>query len=163
MFFVSDSQQSRHDFIESFLTADTATIAVILAAIDFELAIRRAILVLGCRPTEYIRLEVLGNENTRGDLNAYKNAWNAEPYQYLGKRIDEVIPHWSKLTDPHLGAFRLRDQIVYGNRGTVSLPLATDKVQDLLKASKCLEQLAQENNTSLYKRVTAREEERTPC
>ncbi|MFZ1536486.1 MAG: hypothetical protein WAT23_03770 [Chromatiaceae bacterium] len=163
MFLVSDSQQNRHDLIESFLKEDTATIAVILAAIDFEWTIRRAILALGCSPTKYIRLEVLGNKNMGSGPDAYKKAWNAEPYRNLRKRIDEVIPHWSRLKDPELGALRLRNQIVHGIRGTVSLPLATDKVQDFLKASKCLEQLAQENNTSLYRRITRRKTRKPPC
>ena len=156
MFFVSDSQQNRHDLIESFLKEDTATIAVILAAIDFEWTIRRAILALGCSPTKHIRLEILGNKNKSGGPDAYKKAWNAEPYQYLKKRIDEAIPHWSRLTDSKLGALRLRNQIVHGIRGSVSLELATDKVRDFLEASKCLEQLARDNNTSIYKRIERR-------
>lgn len=162
MFFVSDSQQSRHDLIESFLKEDSATIAVILAAIDFEWTIRRAILALGCSPTKYIRLEVLGNKNQRGGPDAYKKAWNDEPFKYLGKRIDEAIPHWSKLTDPVLGALRLRNQIVHGVRGSVSVQLATNKVQDFLKASKSLEQLAQKYNTSLYNKRIVRRKKRGP-
>lgn len=154
MFLVSDSQQSRHDLIKSFLKDDSATIAVILAAIDFEWTIRRAILALGCSPTKHIRLVVLGKQ--KGGPDAYKKAWNDEPFKFLGKRIDEAIPHWSRLTDPVLGALRLRNQIVHGVRGSVSVQLATDKVRDFLKASRCLEKLAQENNTSLYRKIVRR-------
>lgn len=55
MFFVNDTQEHRHKFIRSFLKKDTAPIAVLLAAIDFEWTVKRAILAFGTSPTKDLR------------------------------------------------------------------------------------------------------------
>lgn len=51
MLFVSDSQTQHHYRKRSFLTDESATLAVIVVAIDFEWSVRRVILALGSSAT----------------------------------------------------------------------------------------------------------------
>lgn len=155
MFFVSDTQQDRHKMIRAFLSPETAAIAVLLAAVDFEWSIRRAVLALGGSTTKHIQQSVLGRKDVSGP-KGYKDAWNAEVVSYLTIGIDQAIPHWGRLIDPDRGSFRLRNQIAHGIRGSVSLELATAKVDDFLLASQCLAKLAETQNTSLFRRIVRR-------
>lgn len=154
MFFVSDSQAQRHDRIRSFLTDDSATIAVILAAIDFEWSVRRAILALGSSPTKHIREVVF--TGFHGGYANYADAWKQEVAVWLKKSLAQAIPHWSRLSNKKDGAIRLRGQIVHGAQVSVSADFARPRVEDWLTASTLLEALANEHKTSLYKRIVRR-------
>lgn len=151
MFIVSDTQNERHRLIRSFLTPDRASIAVILAAVDFEWTMRRAILAFGTRPTKVIREEVFSK--FYGGYEHYKDAWNAEVRPRMQLTVSEAIPHWSRLTDSKKGAVRLRGQIVHGSQVSVSTKYATPRVEDWLLASKLLEDMAQKHGKSLYRRI----------
>ena len=151
MFFVSDSQFERHKRIRSFLTDESSTIAVILAAIDFEWSIRRAILALGTSPTKHIREVVFAEFN--GGYQNYADAWKKEVTVWLGQSLPQSIPHWSRLASKKEGAVRLRGQIVHGAQVAVSADYARPRVDDWLNASKLLESLAVQHKTSLYKRI----------
>ena len=154
MFFISDSQASRHDHIRSFLNDESATIAVILAAIDFEWSIRRAILALGTSATKQIREVVFAD--LHGGYKDYADVWKREVANWLGQSLSAVIPHWSRLASKKDGAVRLRGQIVHGAQVAVWANVARPHVDDWLSASVLLEGLAQKNQTSLYKRIVRR-------
>jgi hypothetical protein len=151
MFFVSDSQKERHTRIRAFVTDESATIAVILAAVDFEWSVRRAILALGTSPTKHIREVVFAKFH--GGYGNYADAWKKEVAVWLKQSLDQAIPHWSRLTDKKVGAVRLRGQIVHGAHVSVSANFASPRVEDWLAASTLLEALANEHRTSLYKRI----------
>lgn len=154
MFFVSDSQIQRHDRIRSFLNDESATIAVILAAIDFEWSIRRSILALGSNPTKHIREVVFAEFH--GGYSNYVDAWKQEVAVWLKQSLAQVIPHWSRLASKQDGAVRLRGQIVHGAQVSVSADFARPRVEDWLTASTLLETLANQHKTSLYKRIVRR-------
>lgn len=154
MFFVSDSQAIRHDRIRSFVTDESSAIAVILAAIDFEWSMRRAILALGTNPTKHIREVVFAEFN--GGYQNYAEAWKNEVSIWLGQSLAQTIPHWSRLASKKDGAVRLRGQIVHGAQVAVSADYARPRVEDWLHASALLEVLAHQHNTSLYKRIVRR-------
>lgn len=160
MFFVSDSQTQRHARIRAFLTDESATIAVILAAIDFEWSIRRAILALGSSPTKHIR-EVVFAGFHGGYLN-YEDAWRREVTGWLKPTLPQAIPHWSRLANKQDGAVRLRGQIVHGAQVSVSADFARSRVEDWLAASALLEALAKDHKTSLYKRIVRRIPRKVP-
>jgi len=153
MFFVSDTQKERHELISSFMTPDRITIAVILAAIDFEWTIRRTILAMGSSPTKYIRDEILAKSS---GYNDYKSAWKQEVSPRFQTSIVEVIPHWSRLTDKTSGAARLRGQILHGVRVTVSTEFASTRIDDLLSASELLEEFSIAKGKSVYSRIVRR-------
>ncbi len=154
MFFVSDSQAERHRRIRALLTEESATIAVILAAIDFEWSIRRAILALGSSPTKHIREVVFARFH--GGYDNYADAWKQEVAVWLKQSLPQAIPHWSRLANKQDGAVRLRGQIVHGAQVSVSVDFATPRVEDWLSASTLLESLANKHKTSLYKRIVRR-------
>lgn len=151
MFFVSDNQELRHNRIRAFLTDDSATVAVILAAIDFEWSVRRAILALGTSPTKHIREVTFARFH--GGYSDYCDAWKDEVRCWLGQSLAQVIPHWSRLVNKKDGAVRLRGKIVHGSQVPVSADFAKARVDDWLVASALLEGLANKHNTSLYKRI----------
>jgi hypothetical protein len=154
MFFVSDSQPQRHDRIRSFLTDESAAIAVILAAIDFEWSVRRAILALGSSPTRHIREVVFAGFH--GGYANYADAWKQEVSVWLKLSLAQAIPHWSRLASKHDGAVRLRGQIVHGAQVSISADFARPRVEDWLAASTLLESLANQHKTSLYRRIVRR-------
>lgn len=149
MFFVSDTQKQRHKMIRSYLAQDRAPIAVVLAAVDFEWTVRRAIMALGSSPTPHIRKVVMKNIS---GLRGYKESWKAEVQPRLKLSLPQVIPHWSNLTD----AFVLRGKLVHGVVGSVKFEHATPSVEVILSASKLLEELAAEQGTTLYRRIVRR-------
>lgn len=154
MFFISDTQAERHELIRSFLTPQRAAIATVLAAIDFEWSMRRAILALGISPTKFIRKEVFANN--RGGYDGYKSAWRAEVEPRLKLSIDRAVPSWSRLVDSKTGAVLLRGKIVHGVQVAVTVDYAEPKIEDWLLGSAALERLAIQNGTSLYKRLVRR-------
>jgi len=153
MFFVSDNQKDRHSLIREFLTHDQATIAIILAAIDFEWSLRRTILLFGYNSTKHIREIVLANVS---GPEKYKEVWKNEVEKNLGISLPNVIPHWSRLVNSKNGAYRLRNQIVHGIHGNVTEKYATDRVEDFLRASELLQELASKHQTTIFKRIVRR-------
>ncbi len=159
MFLVSDSQEERHNRIRAFLTVESAPIAVILAAVDFEWSVRRAILALGSNSTKHIRHVVFSK--IYGGYENYVDAWKTEVASWLGQSLPQTIPHWSRLVSKKDGAVRLRGQIVHGAKVGVSVDYARSKVEDWLHASTLLEGLAVQHSTSLYKRLVRRTPRKT--
>ena len=89
MFFIDDTQASRHAKIRAF-DDDQIMIAVLLAAADFEWTVRRAIIGLGHAPNKYIRDVTL--KNCSG-LKSYKAAWNEQVRARHHIRLADVVPN----------------------------------------------------------------------
>lgn len=87
MFLVSDSLAQRQSRICEFKGQD-ASIGAVLAAIDLEWTIRRAILALGTSPNKVIRDDVLANCH---GLGRYKEAWGAEVKPRFNKTLPTVL------------------------------------------------------------------------
>ncbi len=151
MFFVNDTQENRHKFIKSFLKKDTAPVAILLAAIDFEWTLKRAILAFGTSPTKKLRE---GFKDVYG-LPKSRDKWREEVQPRLGLSIDKAIPKWSQVHD----AFEIRHKIVHGASVPVTLEYASPHVNCILAASESLEKLAKEkdNKHSLYNRRIRRQ------
>jgi hypothetical protein len=151
MFFVSDNQDERHTFIHELLIEKTASVAIILASIDFEWTLRRAILAMGRSSTKDIRLKVLASK--KGGYNGYKEAWCDEVEPRIGMRIDQAIRNWSSLHGKN-GAAKIRGSIVHGASVPISVARATTHVENWLLASRDLEKLAlAREGKSLFRRI----------
>jgi hypothetical protein len=151
MFFVNDNQEARHGFIRKHLTEESASIAIILASIDFEWTLRRAILALGKNPTKCIRKNVLAN--LPGGYDGYKQAWRAEVQPRIGIRIDQVVRKWSKLHGKN-SAEKTRGSIVHGACVPITIARARNHVENWLCASRALEELAIKiERKSLFQRI----------
>jgi hypothetical protein len=151
MFFVNDNQKVRHQFVLHHLNEETASIAVILACIDFEWTLRRAILLFGKSPTKVIRSQTF--QKMKGGYDGYKKAWADEVQPRLKLRIDEVIRNWSHLHGKR-GVEKIRGAIVHGASVPISVETARVHVENLLAASKVLENLAVgKAGGSLFRRI----------
>lgn len=148
MFFVSDTQANRHRLIRSFHSKSQDMIAVILAAVDFEWTVRRAILALGTSSTKEIRKSL----ETSWGLEKYKDLWREEVATRLHVTLVEVIPHWGELRE----LFRFRDRLVHGAVGVISRDAAKRSVEYILQGSKELEAFAIRNEGSLYRHIVRR-------
>ncbi len=111
MFLVSDNEEQRFKLIESF-KQENSSIALIMAAINFEWTIRRIMISLSKQPNKDIR-ELL--KYTSG-LERYKDVWKkALPNE---KRLTNIISNWKDLDDQ----FKLRGSIVHsGNFKILSI------------------------------------------
>jgi hypothetical protein len=151
MFFINDNQNERHAYILDLLKDKTASVSIILASIDFEWTLRRAILAMGSSSTKVIRTKVLAS--VKGGYDGYKEAWRVEVEPRIGFRIDQVIKNWSSLHGEN-GAAKIRGSIVHGANVPISVERARSHVNNWLKASNILEQLAKDKEgKSLFRRI----------
>ncbi len=148
-FLVGDNQASRHDRIRSFITSGDPVIAVLLAAVDFEWTVRRAILALGKKPTVIIREKIL--RHCHG-LKAYSDPWRSEikPKHLVG--LADVVGNW----DDFKKAYQLRHTLVHGAQGTTGTQYAAIRVDAMLSASKAIATFCTNHGTHLFSRLPVR-------
>lgn len=158
MFLVNDSLESRQKLIRSFVIQGQSTIAVLLAAADFERTVRRAIMALGTSTTKHIRLTVLGRENIRG-FNGYLKAWNAEVARHVGVGLKEVIGDWDQLA----AAFALRNQLIHGEKGSAGLEYAARKAEVILNGASAIHVFAAKHDADLAAPLKRRLKPRGPA
>jgi hypothetical protein len=106
MFLASDSRERRESRVRSFLASDPG-ISLLLAAVNFEWTVCRAVLFLSKRPNSELRL-MMGNYYS---LDAYKDLWKSEIS--AGSNFDSlatVVRNWSSLRE----AFGARNRLVHG-------------------------------------------------
>lgn len=148
MFLVTDTQEERHANIWKFFENDP-TVGVILAAIDFEWTVRRAVLALGQRPTKEIRESTLARCS---GLQKYKDAWRTEVFPCHKRSLPQVVTCWKDLKT----AFRLRHVLVHGVSGTTTAEYAFTHVNTMLTSSKNISQFSSGLGKDLFKRKIVR-------
>ena len=141
MFTYRETIQKRREKIESFLTKEHSGIAVILAAANFEWTLRRAILALGKKPTAILRKEIEKTSN----LDSYKDLW-AEKVIKGVQGLPAIIPGWAELRT----SYKLRHELVHGNKGTTGLEYAWARVDAFLEASKALNDYVISKGAPIY-------------
>ncbi len=141
MFTYKESIETRSAKIEAFLTKEHSAVAVIMAAANFEWTLRRAILALGKKPTAVLRKEI---EKTSG-IDRYRDQWKNEVVAGV-KGVPAVIPEWADLKE----AYKLRHELVHGNKGTTGLGYARKRVETLLSASEALNQYVTAKGAVIY-------------
>jgi hypothetical protein len=157
MFFVNDSIDARHSKIRRHIEKDAA-LGLILAAIDFEWTVRRAILALGKSPTKIIKEEVLAT-GRRSGLKHYEECWSSEVLPlHRNNPLSELIGEWETLRK----AFFLRNKLVHG-LATAGEPFARFRTDTLLAASRKLFDFSQEHDSPIYGRRIVRLKERSRC
>jgi hypothetical protein len=145
LFLANDSLQRRHKKIRSFLPSEPV-IAILLASVDFEWTVRRAIIALGTNSNRFIRDSVL---NKCHGADAYKEAWQKEVQPRLGMHLPHVVKNWSFLKAE---AFALRHQVVHGLRGMPSTRKTEERVEAFLEASRAIADFAIAHNEPLFGR-----------
>ncbi|QKK08985.1 MAG: hypothetical protein HND58_12985 [Planctomycetota bacterium] len=149
MFLLSDSQSDRHTRIRTF-KGQEASIGALLATIDFEWTVRRAVLACGTSPNSTIRNEVL--QRCSG-IDAYRDAWKSEVVPRFGKPLPTVVTNWSYIKTQ---AFPFRHRVVHGVRGASGAKYSNDRRDALLRASVDVVEFASTQNIELYGRLPVR-------
>lgn len=154
MFLANHRFESRHKKIRSFLPQEPV-IAILLAAVDFEWSVRRAIIALGTNSNRHIRDSVL--RRCHG-ADAYKDAWKDEVKTRLGRSLAEVVPNWEFIRTE---AFVLRHQVVHGDKGLPSTKKTTESVEAFLVGSAAIDEFAKGQGIELFgKRLPVRHKAR---
>jgi hypothetical protein len=143
MFLATDLSEHRHKKIRSFLPQEPV-IAILLAAVDFEWTVRRAVIALGTNSNRFIRDEVLNRCHGADD---YKDAWKAEVKRRLGKGLPEIVTNWKFLKEE---VFLLRHQVIHGLRPMPSSRKTQERVEAFLTASKAIWEFALLHETPLF-------------
>jgi hypothetical protein len=126
MFLASDSKERRESKVRRFLATDPG-ISLLLAAVNFEWTVCRAVLFLSKRPNSELRV-MMGNYYS---LDAYKDLWKSEVS--AGSNFDAlavVVRNWSSLRE----AFKARNRLVHG-RDRYTQNMAAPHVEALLHAT----------------------------
>lgn len=154
MFLVTDTIEGRQKKVRSFLDKEPV-IAVLLAAVDFEWTVRRAVVALGTNTNRHIRDTVLKSCHGADD---YKKAWNTEVKPLLKKGLPEVVADWKFLK---ADAYLMRHRIVHGLDGMPSTKKASQSMEAFLAASKAIHEFAIVHGEQIFgKRLTVRRKPR---
>ncbi len=135
MFLASEMPESRHQKIRCFLPKEPV-IAILLAAVDFEWTVRRAVIALGKNTNRHIRDTVLNRCHGADD---YKRAWSTEVKARLSVGLPEVVPDWRFLKEE---AYLMRHRVVHGVYARPSPKKAAERVEAFLVASKAIHEFA---------------------
>jgi hypothetical protein len=149
MFLVSDTFINRQNRIRAF-EGDDIFIGVLLATMDFEWTLRRAIIALGYQRNSIVRKQVLARCS---GLDRYKEAWKQEVYPRQKAALPTVVPNWKFLKEQ---AFPLRHRLVHGVSGATGRAYAIDRRECLLDASEALVNFATKRGENLYARLPVR-------
>lgn len=125
MFLVSDTSVAREARIRSFLAEDPS-LAALLAVVNVEWTLRRAIVALGTSPNVVVREQLRqchGHEK-------YRDVWRDEVKPRTGLGLPQVLSHWDGLKR----AFKVRHVLVHGVRA-VSYNFAADRAEWALTAA----------------------------
>ncbi len=167
MFRVDMPITERQDIIRKFLGAKQPVVALLLAALDCERTMRRAIIALGTTPSKQLAIQ-LGKPNTdgtdggtgvsakklyRASVHEYKRAWDVEVRKRVGGTgLDEVVEDWKGLAK----AVKLRNELVHGEKATTGLGYATDRVESYMKATMRVHEFAAGQKVNLDKPLKPR-------
>lgn len=149
MFLTSDTFAERQQRIRSFDNNDVF-IGVLLATMDFEWTLRRAIIALGYQKNSTIRDQILANCS---GIDRYKEAWKQQVKPRQGATLPSIIPNWEFLKNQ---AFPLRHRLVHGIKTTTGVQYARDRRDCLLDASEAVVDFSATKGVDLYARLPVR-------
>jgi hypothetical protein len=110
MFLVSDSVEDRRKKIIFFLDNGEISIAVLLAAANFEWTLRRSIIGLGTSKTSAFNQKNGVFYGCHG-FKDYKRVWKTEVTQNVNIDLADVVPEWKYFKEE---AFALRHRLIHG-------------------------------------------------
>ncbi len=142
MFTYKETIEERTCKIEAYLIPEQAGIAVILAAANFEWTLRRAILVLGRKPTKELRMEI----QRTSSLDRYRELWKETVFTDNKNALPRIVKNWPVVNK----AYNLRHKLVHGEQGTTGLEYARERVSALLLASEALNIYVTSKGKALY-------------
>lgn len=125
MFLAGDNAGRREQKVRSYLSREPG-ISLLLAAVNFEWTVSRAVLFLSRTPNAELRRQMADYYS----LDAYKDLWRDEVMPTGNRRpLAEIVQNWSEVRK----AFEARNKLVHG-KGRYTRKMATPHVEALLKA-----------------------------
>jgi hypothetical protein len=127
MFLANDSKEHRESKVRRFLTTEPG-ISLLLAAVNFEWTVCRAVLFLSKRPNSELRRLMTSYYS----LDAYKELWRSEIV--AGSNFNPLavlVRNWSSVRE----AFNARNRLVHG-RDRYTKNMATPHIEALLRATR---------------------------
>lgn len=167
MFLIRDSIESRHGRILEFNSEGESSIALLLAVIDLERTLRRAILALGSTPTSELNARMgtrspnrnadVGLIGYRSNIDGLHQAWKDEIQPRLKRRLPhDLAPRWDEVKK----ACSLRNELVHGSRGPTTRDFASNRIRAVLELTRNVHDFALEQGHDLSKPVRRRLKER---
>jgi hypothetical protein len=152
MFLASDTKKHRELRIRSFLMVDPS-VSMLVAAVNFEWTVCRAVLFLSKRPNSELRSLMAKYFS----LDAYKELWNLEVV--AGRNFSPlamVVRNWSAVRK----AFEARNRLVHG-RDRYTKNMATPHVEALLQGTSYIDEYCESLGYPLFGRMPIRRGSRT--
>lgn len=147
MFLASDRVKHREQKVRRFLSSEPG-IALLLAAVNFEWTVCRAVLFLSQTPNADLRAKMRDYYSPE----KYKELWREEVISsgpLLG--LAELVRNWSAV----LNAFRARNVLVHG-KDRFTRNMATPHVDALLKGVRFIDEYCESRGSPLYGRMPIR-------
>jgi hypothetical protein len=152
MFLASDTKKHRELRVRSFLAADPS-VSLLVAAVNFEWTVCRAVLFLSKRPNSELRSLMAKYFS----LDSYKELWNLEVV--AGRNFSPlamVVRNWSAVRR----AFDARNRLVHG-RDRYTKNMATPHVEVLLQGASYIDEYCESLGYPLFGRMPIRRRPRT--
>lgn len=147
MFLASDRVIHREQKIRRFLSSEPG-LALILAAVNFEWTMSRAILFLSKTANAELRRKMLEYHSP----DKYKDLWKEEVVDSAGvPRLPSVIRNWSNV----LTAFKARNRLVHG-KDRYTRNMATPHIEALLAGVQFVDRYCEGLGAPLYGRMPIR-------
>ena len=147
MFLASDQKEQRELKVRRYLASD-AGMSLVLAAVNFEWTVCRAVLFLSRSPNSELRARM----REYYSLDGYKNLWKLE---VVGKKrrkpLAKVVRNWSSVRS----AFAARNVLVHG-RDRYTRNMAEPHIESLLKGVAYVDNYCRLLGCSLHDRMPIR-------
>ena len=114
-----------------------------LSAVDFEWTLRRAIYILGSTPIKDLK------EKKIAGLEQYRAIWKKEVGAESPEELKPLLGNWVGL----IRAYELRNELIHGKHGATGRRYATDRVNEMLDASRKVCQFVQNAGGNVYARL----------
>jgi hypothetical protein len=147
MFLASDTKKRRELRVRSFLAVDPS-VSLLVAAVNFEWTVCRAILFLSKRPNSELRSLMAKYFS----LDSYKELWNLKVV--AGRNFSPlaiVVRNWSVVRK----AFEARNRLAHG-RDRYTKNMATPHVEVLLRGASYIDEYCQSLGYPLFGRMPIR-------
>lgn len=146
LFLAGDHAGLREKKIRLFLLKEPS-IALLVAAVNFEWTVSRAIIFLSETPNAQLRKKMFDYHSPK----KYNILWRQEAVPQGHPSLARLVSNWEQVLD----AFTARNLIVHG-KGRYTKNMATPHVEALIEAVACIDAYCIENHSPLHKRMPVR-------
>ena len=151
MFLANDRKEQRERKVWRYLASDPG-VSLLLAAVNFEWTVYRAVLFLSQSPNSELRAR-MGNYYS---LDAYKELWRLEVVAGRPRKLlPAVIRNWSAVHK----AFKERNRLVHG-RERYTRNMAEPYIDSLLKGTGYVDSYCESLGSPLHHRMPVRRKRR---